>query len=127
MNIVDLAGSEANYIGNNLVQQKNTAQTGKKKSLLNTPSPVKQRNVAKNGRSTWRINKAKSPMNQIDSERGLMSPSDSSDRSSAMMFGSPTNPKKSIKPQKGGKEKTYDVETEAKFINKNLTTLGRIF
>lgn len=24
-------------------------------------------------------------------------------------------------------EKKFDVETEAKFINKNLTTLGRIF
>ena len=66
-------------------------------------------------------------MNQIDSERGFISPSNSSDRSSAMMFGSPTNPKKLIKPQKVGKEKSYDVETEAKFINKNLITLGRIF
>ena len=25
------------------------------------------------------------------------------------------------------KEKIYDLETESKFINKNLTTLGRIF
>jgi hypothetical protein len=37
---------------------------------------------------------------------------------SAMSYNSPTSV---------AEGKDFDVETEAKFINKNLTTLGRIF
>jgi len=42
LNIVDLAGSEAKYIGREpTVVQKKEAPKAAKKSLLNTPSPVK--------------------------------------------------------------------------------------
>jgi hypothetical protein len=123
---VDLAGSEAKYIGREPIQTKEVSKG--KKSLLNTPSPVKKKNVNRNGRTMWGVNKILSPKSNIESERNLVTPSDSSDRFSTMMLGSPTNNKKSTNSKKTtGKEITHDVETEAKFINKNLTTLGRVF
>jgi len=76
----------------------------------------------------WGANKIKSPKNNVDSERGFVTPSLSSDRYSTMMLGSPpTNKKSAVIKTGAGKEKAFNVETEAKFINKNLTTLGRIF
>ena len=77
----------------------------------------------------WGTNKVKTPKSNIDSERESFTPSISSDRYSTMMLQSPPTKKSSSNLNKAGagKEKSFNVETEAKFINKNLTTLGRIF